>query len=82
MRNLQPKYKIGQKVKVKIETKNALIDKTFTNKFEAFIMTIKASGTSKKDTYEYGLTTDMPGWYNRGKPPFIFQFEDDIEIVE
>lgn len=78
-RKNQSKYKIGQAVEVIIKTESG--DFKFENKVECLISGIRASGTSEKDTYEYGLTTDMPGCYHSGKQPFIFMREDEILLI-
>lgn len=78
----QPKYKIGQGVEVKVETTHAKSGATFTNEVFGFISVIKAGGTSKKDTYSYGITTDMPGCYHSGADPFIYILEDRIKLAE
>lgn len=77
----QPKYKIGQVVKVKIKTEDKATGFSFENEVEGIISVIKASGTSQDDTYEYGVTTDMPGCYHNGKPPFVFIYEDKVVLA-
>lgn len=79
--NNQPKYKIGQVVKVKIKTKDNATGLTFENEIEAFISVIKASGTDMKDTYEYGVTLDLPGCWHPGEKPFAYIYEDDIILA-
>jgi len=76
----QPKYKIGQTVVVVVETKDEKSGLKFKNKVEGKISLIKASGDSEQDTYEYGITTDMPGCYHTGKRPFDHVFEDYIVL--
>ena len=76
----QPKYKIGQVVKVKIKTEDKASGFSFENEVEGIISVIKASGTSNFDTYEYGVTTDLPGCYHNGKPPFAYLYEGDIVL--
>jgi hypothetical protein len=77
----QPKYKIGQLVKVEIQTEDKATGFIFKNEVQAIISSIRASGTSK-DTYEYGVTTDLPGYYYDGKPPFAQILEDKIVLSE
>lgn len=77
----QPKYKIGQVVKLKIKTEDNATGFSFENEVKGIISVIKASGTSQDDTYQYGITNDMPGCYRNGKPPFAFVFEDEIDLV-
>lgn len=74
----QPKYQIGQAVVVAVKTKHEPTGEEFSNSIKAYISTIKASGTSEKDTYEYGVTVDMPGCYHSGKSPFKYLYEDEI----
>jgi hypothetical protein len=76
--NDQPKYKIGQEVIVEIKTKDENSGIEFRNTVKAYISVIKASGTSEKDTYEYGVTTDLPACYHSGKHPFAYIYEDKI----
>lgn len=78
----QPKYKIGQAVDVLVETTHHSTGKIFSNKITGLISVIEASGTSKSDTYRYGITTDMPGCYHGGKEPFIYIEEDYIKLVK
>ena len=52
----QPKYKIGQEVIVKLKTIHEKSGKEFENELKGYIMSIIASGTSEKDTYEYEIT--------------------------
>jgi len=78
----QPKYKIGQVVKIEIITKDDKTGLKFKNEIEATISVIRASGTSEKDTYEYGVTTDLPGCYHNGEPPFTYIYEDYIVLAE
>jgi hypothetical protein len=77
----QPKYQIGQAVVVIVETRDPATEKRFENEIEAVVSVIKASGTSGKNTYEYGITTDMPGCYHYGKPPFKYIYEDKIVLA-
>lgn len=77
----QPKYKIGQVVKVLIKTKDEKSGFSFENEVEGIISEIKASGTSQGDTYEYGITTDLPGCYHNGKPPFTYIKEESVVLV-
>lgn len=74
----QPKYKIGQCVVVTVKTIDSNSGLEFKNKVEAHVSEIRAAGTEKKDTYEYGVTLDMPGCYHNGKRPFCFIIEDSI----
>lgn len=76
----QPKYKIGQMAWIEIETEDKFSGLKFKNNIQATISVIKASGTDRDDTYEYGLTTDIPGCYHNGKPPFIYLQEIDVKI--
>jgi hypothetical protein len=76
----QPKYKIGQIVKVKIKTEDKTSGFSFENEVEGVISVIKASGTSLRDTYEYGITKDLPGCYHNGEPPFKYVFEEDVVL--
>lgn len=76
--NDQPKYKIGEVVQVIVTTTDKATTLTFDNKVVGNISVIKASGTSEKDTYVYGITIDMPGCYHTGKEPFIYIEEDKI----
>lgn len=78
----QPKYKIGETCLYKVETEDKLTGLNFSHDIECFICSIKASGTSEKDTYEYGLTLDLPGCYHTGKSIFIYIFEDMVRIVQ
>lgn len=78
----QPKYKFGQKVKVIVETEHKETGNTFKNQVEAYISVIRMAGTSEKNSFEYGVTTDMPRCYHNGKPPFKFIFEDAINLVD
>jgi hypothetical protein len=74
----QPKYKIGQVVKVSVTTEHKETEIKFVNELEGYISVIKADGTSEKDTYQYGVTIDLPGCYHNGKSPFTFVYEDEI----
>lgn len=76
----QPKYKIGQTVIVEIKTNDAATGIEFKNTIEAIISVIRASGTSQSDTYEYGVTLDLPGCYHSGKPPFEYILEEKINL--
>lgn len=78
----QPKYKIGESVEVMITTTDKTTNLSFQNKVVGFISVIKASGTSERDTYEYGVTVDMPGCYHSGKEPFIYIYEDKIVLAK
>lgn len=78
----QPKYKIGQAVVVELETTHAASGKTFKNKVVGLISQIYASGTDQKDTYQYGITTDMPACYYNGEKPFIHVWEDHVVLHE
>lgn len=78
----QPKYKIGQSVEVKVITKDEKSLFQFENKVIGFISVIRASGTDMKDTYEYGITTDLPGCYHNGNYPFDYILEDKIVLCE
>lgn len=78
----QPKYKIGESVEVMITTTDKTTNLSFQNKVVGTISVIKASGTSERDTYEYGVTVDMPGCYHAGKEPFIYIYEDKIVLVK
>ncbi len=78
----QPKYKIGEVVEVMITTTDKTTNLSFQNKIQGFISVIKASGTSERDTYEYGVTIDMPGCYHAGKEPFIYIEEDKVVLAK
>ena len=76
---IQPKYKFGQEVIVELKAKYT--DTLFIKeKVIGLISRIHASGTSKKDSYNYGITRDMPRCYHGGEPPFIWIMEDDIKL--
>ena len=77
----QPKYKIGHEVEVIIKTTDKISGLSFNNTVNAHISVIKATGDSESDTYEYGITTDMPGCYYSGKHPFMFIYEKDIKLT-
>ncbi len=77
----QPKYKIGQCVKVKIKTEDKATGFEFFNEIVGIISVIQASATSQEDTYEYGVTTDLPSYYHRGKIPFTYIYEEDIVLA-
>jgi hypothetical protein len=76
---IQPLYKFGQKFEIELKGnyKNTKIE--IAQKVIGFISEIKVRGTSTKDSYEYGITTDMPKCYHRGEPPFIYLMEDELE---
>lgn len=74
----QPRYKIGQAVMVDVKTTDEASGLRFSNMVECHISVIRASGTSVEDTYEYGVTLDMPGCYHAGKAPFKFVIEHDV----
>ncbi len=76
----QPIYKIGQEVTCMIQTRDEATGMGFSNKVIGWISAIKASGTPKKDTYEYGITLDMPGCHHNGRPPFSWILEDDVRL--
>ena len=76
----QPKYKIGQAVKVSVKTSDKASGLEFSNIVEGHISAIRASGTSDIDTYEYGVTLDMPGCYHNGKSPFAWLLEAGIVL--
>ncbi|RNC66446.1 hypothetical protein [Proteiniphilum sp. X52] len=80
----QPKYKIGQKVAVKVKSKYDAKESVFEfdNMIEGHISVIKAAGTSEKDTYSYGITTDMPRCYHSGKEPFMYILEDSVKVID
>jgi hypothetical protein len=78
----QPKYKIGQVVRVEIKTEDKATGFIFKNQVQAIISTIRASGTSESDTYEYGVTTDLPRCYHNGNPPFAYILENKIVLAE
>ena len=77
----QPKYQIGQAVKVNVKTEHKETGKVFGNTIIGLISIIKASGTSKKNTYQYGITTDMPGCYHSGNQPFTYVQQDNIVLA-
>jgi len=77
----QPKYRIGDKVKVKVNTTHSESGTTFENEIIAFISVIRAAGTEQKDTYDYGVTTSMPAAYFNGKTPFVYIMEDNIVLA-
>lgn len=78
----QPKYRIGEAVVVKISGLHKETETLMEQDLIAFISCIKASGTSDKDTYEYGITIDIPGAYHNGKKPFVYLYEDDIVLAD
>ena len=78
----QPKYKFGELVAYEIKgqcqlSKEVLVETRFFP-----ISHIKASGTSEKDSFEYGITADMPRCYHCGKHPFAWIYEDKIVTKE
>lgn len=73
---VQPKYKIGTYVSFPVMTTDPLTKLNFENFVDCYVSEIYASGDSEKDTYEYGLTIDIPGCYHSGKPPFKRISED------
>lgn len=76
---IQPKYKFGQDVVVELVAKyNSKIE--IKEKRTGFISEIRCRGTSEKDSYEYGITNDLPGCYHAGEPPFMYIMEDDIVL--
>lgn len=76
----QPKYKIGQAVVVDVELTHAPSGKSFKNQVIGVISQIYAAGTDQKDTYQYGITTDMPACYHNGEKPFVHLWEDGIVL--
>lgn len=75
---VQPKYKIGTYVSYPVKTTDLLSKCVFENFVDCWISEIYASGDSEKDTYEYGLSTDLPGYYHVGKSPFKKISEDAL----
>lgn len=61
-----------------VKTTDLLSKCVFENFVDCWISEIYASGDSEKDTYEYGLSTDLPGCYHSGKSPFIKISEDNL----
>lgn len=78
----QPKYKIGQCVKFEVETQDKESGTKFSNTVKALISVIRAAGTDISDTYEYGVTLDMPGCYHSGKPPFKYILQNNIHLCQ
>ena len=78
--NNPPKYKIDQTVEVIITTKDEQTNLELKNTVNGVISVIKASGNAESDTYEYGITLDMPGCYHNGKPPFTYIMEHNVKI--
>lgn len=76
----QPKYKIGQAVRVNVKTNDKATGLTFNNIVEGWISQIKASGTSERDTYLYGVTLEIPACYFNGKEPFAFVEESRVVL--
>lgn len=78
----QPKFRIGQEVEYSVKTKDDLTGLSFVNKIIAYISVIRACGTSEKDSYQYGITTDLPKCCYSGESPFTYIFEDDVVLVK
>ena len=77
-----PKYKIGQEVVVELDIDEPKTKKKFAIKTNGWISMIMAGGTSENDTYNYGITTDMPGCYHYGEKPFVEIEESNIVLAE
>lgn len=78
----QPKYLMGQAVITEVISEDKSSGLQFKNQVIGYISVIRATGTELDDTYEYGITTDMPGCYHNGKSPFKMILEDQIVIQE
>ena len=77
-----PKYKIGQKVSIFIETTHASSEKVFKIKTEGLISSIAASGTDVKNTYLYEIRDSLPGCYYAGGVVLGKILEDNIVLIE